>query len=93
MFAAIAEADSWHQLDKILMRAQQCWAADEISTGTMEAAAHRCHARSNEIPEGALKPLPTKKQHTTAKDISDRAQWEINKLRWNAGVGRTGVIR
>jgi len=104
IFHQIAEAGHTKELDAILTLAQNHYAADQLSQGTVEALALRSRGRAAELWVAAgrptVEPAPLEKRSDEVLEYApdpegyaaQRRAFRIRKARWRAGIGRKGII-
>jgi hypothetical protein len=102
MFQAIRDAQDGKTLDAILSLGLNYWVSGTLDLGTIEAATYRAMARARELPMDAHEyppihpdiPAETFIAPEVVKDFNrQRAEFKKNKARYNAGMGRKGIIR
>ena len=101
MFQAIRDAQDGKTLDAILSLGLNYWVSGVLDLGTIEAATYRAMTRARELPMDAREyPIidtPKGEEFIAPEVVKDfdrqRAEFKKNKARYNAGMGRKGIIR
>lgn len=102
MFQAIRDAQDGKTLDAILNLGLNYWVSGVLDLGTIEAATYRAVTRARELPMDVREwppiqpdiPPETFVEPEVVEDFDrQRAEFKKRKLRYNAGIGRKGIIR
>jgi hypothetical protein len=105
-FDLVRKAKKTKDLEAALTKATNYWVVDALDVGTVEAVAYRSRDKARELwraagcPEIAIdqsRKEPTTQPLVEPEAYEDfqkqREEFKKNKLRYNAGMGRKGIIR